>query len=59
MKNSFHKKKCNQGTVQLHMELPMTPSLTSKNNDKWEKYFIKIKLRRDTASSESELYDFF
>ena len=46
MKNIFHKKKWNVGTVQVHVDPPLIPLIKSKNNEKLDKDCVKIKLRR-------------
>ena len=58
MKNVYHKKKWNVGLLQLHVDLPHTPLTTSKHNDKSEKDYVKIKLRRDPTSENSYPYEF-
>ena len=58
MKNVFHKKKWNSGTVQVHVDPHPVPLIKINNNDKSDKYFVKIKLHRDPASEKSELYEF-
>ena len=52
IKNVLHKKKWNAGTVQVHVEPPPISLIKSKSNDKSDKYFVKIKLRRDTTSAK-------
>ena len=47
MKKVWHKNNCNRGEVQLHMEPPPIPLIKSKNNDKYNKNSVKIKLHRD------------
>ena len=44
MKNIYHKKNWNRGTVQLHVEALPIPIIKSKNDDKSDKYFVEIKL---------------
>ena len=34
------------------------PLIKIKNNDKSDKYFVKIKLRTDPTSGKSDLYEF-
>ena len=58
MKNVSHKKKWNMGVVRLHMDKPPISLIKSKHDDKLDKYFVKIKLRRDTTSENSDLYEF-
>ena len=57
MKNVFRHKKCNVGVVLLHAETPPTPMIKIKHNDKSEKGFVRIKLRRDTTSQKLDLYE--
>ena len=40
------------------MDPPPTPLIKGKHNDKSDKYFVNIKLRRDTTSERSGLYEF-
>ena len=42
----------------MYVEPPLIPLGTSKNDDKMEKYCVNIKLRRDTMSQKSDLYEF-
>ena len=42
----------------MHVEPPPIPIIKSKNGDKLDKYFVKIKLRRDTMSENLYLYEF-
>ena len=58
MKKVCHKKKWNVGLLQLHVYPPHTPLTTSKHNDKSEKDFVKMKLRRDPTSENLDLYEF-
>ena len=58
MKNVFHKKKCNVGVVQLHVDPPPPPLIKSKHDDKLEKDFVNIKLRRDPTSEKLDRYEF-
>ena len=57
MKNVSHKNKWNAGIVQLQVEPPPTPIITSKHDDKLEKDFVKMKLHRDTPSDKSDIYE--
>ena len=57
MKNVSRKKKCNVGTVQVHVDPPLIPLIKSRNNYKWDKYFVKIKLRRHITSENSDFYE--
>ena len=58
MKNFYHKNKWNVGLVQLHVEPPTTPLITSKHNDKSEKDFVEMKLCWDPTSENLDLYEF-
>ena len=40
MKNVSHKKKCNVGTVQVHVDPPPIPLTKSKNDEKLDKYYV-------------------
>ena len=42
----------------MHVEPPPIPLIKSKNYDKSDKYFVKINLRSDPTSQESDLYEF-
>ena len=53
-----HKKKWNVGVVQVHLEPPPTPLIKNKHEDKSDKDFVKLKLRRDLTSDKSDLYEF-
>ena len=57
MNNISHKKNWNIGTVQVYMDLPQSTMIKSKNYDKPDKYFVRIKLRRDPTSENSDLYE--
>ena len=50
MMNVSHKKKWNVGTVQVHLDPTPIPLIKIKNNEKQDKYFVEIKLRRDPTS---------
>ena len=50
MKNLLHKNKWNTGVVQVRVDPPPTPLMKIKYNDKSEKYFVKLKLRRGPTS---------
>ena len=51
-------KNWNTGTVQVHVEPPTIPLIKSKKDDKSDKYFIKVKLRRSPTSEKSDFYEF-
>ena len=57
MKNIFHRKKWIAAAVEQHVDPPPTPLIKIKNNDKLEKNFVKLKLRRDLTSAKSNLYE--
>ena len=40
------------------MEPPTIPEIKETCNGKSDRYFVKIKLRRDPTSSMSEIYEF-
>ena len=52
-------KNWNWGTVQVHVEPPLIPLIKSKNNDKLDKYCVKIKLCRDLTSEKLDIYVFY
>ena len=58
MNNVYLKKKWNTGTVKVHVNPPQFPLIKSKKDDKLDKYFIRIKLRRDPTSEKLDLYEF-
>ena len=58
MKNVFHKKKCNVGVVQLHVDPPLPPLIKSNHNNMFEKDFVNIKMRTDPPSENFDLYEF-
>ena len=58
MKNISHKKKWDAGTVKVHVEQPLISLIKSKNDQKSDKYCVKIKFCRYPMSQESELYEF-
>ena len=58
MKNVSHQNQWNTCTVQVQVGPPPIPLIKSKNDDKSDKYFIKIKLRGDLMSETSGLYEF-
>ena len=57
MKNVPHNKNWNTGTVHVHVDPPPIIPIKIKNNKKSDKYFVKIKLRRDPTSEKSDLYE--
>ena len=60
MKNFYHKKNCNQGKVQVHVDPPPPHILLFKINvdDKLDKDCVKIKFCRDPTLERSYLYEF-
>ena len=58
MKNVPHNKKWNMGTVQVHVEPPLIPLIKGKNNEKLDKYFIKITLCGGSTYKSLDLYEF-
>ena len=58
MQNVSHRTKWNAGLLYLHVEpLPIT-LIKGKHDDKSENEFVKMKLRRDPTSENSNLYEF-
>ena len=51
-------KKWNTKTIQVQMDPPTTPLIKGKNDEKPDKQFVKIRLRRDPTSKKSDLYEF-
>ena len=58
MKNVPHNKNWNAGSVQVHVGPPPIAPIKSKNDNKSDKYFVMIKLRRDPTSEKLDLYEF-
>ena len=58
MNKVSHKKKWNDWVVQQHVEPPPTTLIKNKHDDKSDKNFVKIKLRRYLTSEKSEIYEF-
>ena len=57
--NKFsYKKKWSTGVVHVQVELLPITLIKRKHDDKWDKYFVKLKLRRYLTSEQSDLYDF-
>ena len=44
--------------TQVHVEPPLTPLIKGKYDGTSDKYFVKLKLRRDPTSSTLDLYEF-
>ena len=58
MKNVSHKKTRNLGVTQVHVELPPTPLIKGKHDDKSDNYLVTIKFCRYPTSATSDLYEF-
>ena len=58
MKNIYHKKIWNLSMKQSYVEPPTIPPIKSKQENKSDKYFVKIKLSKDMTSDMLELYNF-
>ena len=58
MKNFSSKKGWMTGMTHPHVEPPTIPLIKEKHDDKSDKYFVKLKLRRDPTSPSSDLYEF-
>ena len=58
MNNVSHKKGWNSGTTQAHVESLPIPLTKGTYDGKLDKYFLRLKLRRYTKSSTSDLYEF-
>ena len=56
--NVSHKKELNLGILQVHVGPFPIPPIKSNNDEKLDKYFVKITFRRDTTSEKSDLYEF-
>ena len=57
MKNVLRWKKWIATAVEKHMDPPPTPLIKSKNNDKLDMDFVKLKLHRDLKSAKLNLYE--
>ena len=55
MKKVYHKKTLIVGVVQVHVEPPPTPLIKIKYDDKLDKDYVKLKIRRDPTSTKSDL----
>ena len=53
----LHKKGLSRGAVKMYIPPPQILLIKSMNDTKSDKYFVKIKLSRDTTSEKSDLYD--
>ena len=58
MQNVQYKNNCHAGTVQVHVEPPSIPLIKINKDDKSDKYFVEIKLRRDPTPEKLDLYKF-
>ena len=58
MKNVSHRKKWTAEVVEQHIYPPAIPLIKSNQDNSSEKYFVKLKLRRDLTSDKSDLYEF-
>ena len=58
MNNVLRMNNWSRRTVQVHAETPPITFIQDNNNDKLDKSFVKIKLRRDLTSENSDLYEF-
>ena len=57
MNNVSNNKKWNEGTVQVHVEPYLIPPIKHKNDEKSDKYFVTIKLRKNPTSEKLDLYE--
>ena len=55
--NIFHKKSCNLGMTQVHVEPTTTPLVTRKYDGKSDTDFVKMKFCRDPMPSTSDRYE--
>ena len=46
------------GTIQPHVDPPPIPLIKEKHDGNSEKYFVKLKIRKDPTSPMSDLYEF-
>ena len=58
MKNFSHKKSCNSGILQVHVEPLSIPLIKVEYYGKSDKDSVQLKFRRDPTSSTSDLYEF-
>ena len=54
----FVSKTFNQGAVQVHIQTLLIPLIKCKNDDKLDKYCVRIKFCRYPTSEKSDLYEF-
>ena len=45
------------GTLQVHVETPLIPPIKGRNDEKPEKYCVKVKLSRYPTPQKSDLYE--
>ena len=57
MKNVFRNNNFNQRILQVHVETPLIPLINIKNDEKLDKYCVKMKLRRYPTSEKAHLYE--
>ena len=58
MKKILHKRKWNVGVIQVHVDPPPIHLIKIKHDDKLDRDFVNIKLRRDPTSETLDLYEF-
>ena len=58
IKNVSHNKSWNSRVTQPHVEPPLIHLIKGNHDDNSEKYFVKLKLRRDPTLSSLNLYEF-
>ena len=58
MNNVYHTKGWLSRSVQIHMYPPPTHTIKSDIVKKLEKYYVKIKLRRNTTLEIYDMYEF-
>ena len=58
MKKVLRRKKWTVEVVEQHVYPPPIPPVKINHNDKSDKYFVELKLRRDPTSDKLDLYDF-
>ena len=58
MNKDLHKKNCNRGTIQVHVNPPLIMLFKINNDTKPDKYCVKIKLCRDPMREKSYIYEF-
>ena len=57
LKYFYHNKNWNRGAVQLDVDPPHILLIKNKNEKKLNKDSVKIKLRRDPTSENSDIYE--